>query len=71
LIAGSSRGLGAERTEREHVSKQIVHFRSAIPERAQPMFMVPDGVRADPLFIDETMRRIPPNDLRQSGKRNA
>jgi len=48
-----------------------VHFRSAIPESAKPMFMVPDGVRADPLFIDETMRRIPPNDLGQSGKRNA
>ena len=70
-MAGSSRGLGAERAEREHVSNQIVHFRSAIPESAQPMFMVPDAVRADPLFIDETMRRIHPNDLRQSGKRNA
>jgi hypothetical protein len=30
------------------------------------MFMVPDAVRADPLFIDETMRRIHPNDLRQA-----
>ena len=29
------------------------------------MFMVPDAVRADPLFIDETMRRIHLNDLRQ------
>jgi hypothetical protein len=50
--------LGAERAEGGHVSNQIVHFHSAIPESAKPMFMLPDAVRADPLFINETMRRI-------------
>ena len=43
---------------RGRVSDQIVHFRSALGESAKPMFMAPDAVEADPLFIDETMRRI-------------
>ena len=60
----------AERAEGGHVSDQIAHFRSALRESAKPMFMVPDSVGADPLFIDETMRRIHLNDLRQPSKRN-
>jgi hypothetical protein len=55
--------LGAERAEGGHVSNQIVHFHSAIPESAKPMFMLPDAVRADPLFINETMRRIQNGDM--------
>ena len=48
----------AEGAEGGRVSDQIVHFPSALRESAKPMFMVPDAAEADPLFIDETMRRI-------------
>ncbi len=47
-----------ERAEGGRISDQIAHFRSALRESAKPMFMVPDAIEADPLFIDETMRRI-------------
>ena len=35
------------------------------------MFVMPEAVRADPLLIDETMRRLHLNDLRQPRERNA
>ena len=53
----------AKGSERRHVGDEIVHFGPAFGKSAKEMFVMPNAIRANPLFVDEAMWRIDLHDL--------
>jgi hypothetical protein len=62
---------GAERAERGNVSHEVAYFCPAARERVKEMFVMPEAIRPDPLFIDKEIWRVDLDDLSQPGDRDA
>ena len=53
----------AQRAERRHVSDQVAYLSPAFRQGAEEMLMMPDSTGADPLLVDQAMRRVHLHDL--------
>lgn len=60
----------AKRAEWQDVVNDVCRFCVRGIDRFKPMFVVPDAIRADALFIDEIPKRIDVCDLRQPTERH-
>ena len=58
---------GAERAEGWNVVDQVAAFDASVAKVAEEMFVVPDFVGADALFIDEVVRRFDAADFGEPG----
>lgn len=60
----------AKRTKRRNVMDEIAHLGFLRINRAKEMFVMPDAVGPDALFIDKVMRLLDPRDFRQPRDRD-